>query len=242
MDKSIKFHLVKELPDDYILPPIPSSKLMPSWFKNLPGYGEDNVQTLKKCIPFVDAMTAGYTFLVHIDLIIKRDSDNKITLRYLNDSHKSLLDRIKPIETHPKTQVPGVPFEDLPIIKFMNPWRIETPPNYSTLFLPCANRFDTMIMPLVGLVDTDRYKNVVNFPFVIPSLLPNSEILLEKGTPIVQVIPIKRDNWKEKTTLYDSRVLSETKKQREEMFEDREDYYRRKLWKKKVYNSISYKK
>ena len=87
----------------------------------------------------------------------------------------------------------------------MNPWRVETPPNYSTLYLPPANRFDLPVMPLVGLVDTDRYKNVVNFPFVIPSLLPNSEVLLEKGTPIVQIIPIKRDNWKEKTTLYNQK-------------------------------------
>ena len=236
MERTLRFHLVKELPQEFIVPPVPSSKLRPQLFKNITGYGKDNIQTVKKCIPFVDAMTMGYTVLLHIDLIIKRDFDNKITLKYLSDSHKKLLDILKPIEVHPKTQVPNAPFEDLPIVKFMNPWRVETPPNYSTLYLPPANRFDLPVMPLVGLVDTDRYKNVVNFPFVIPSLLPNSEVLLEKGTPIVQIIPIKRDNWKEKTTLYNQKVLKETKQQREDMTNDREDYYRRKLWKRKVYN------
>ena len=236
MERTLRFHLVKELPQEFIVPPVPSSKLIPQWFKNIPGYGKDNIQTVKKCIPFVDAMTMGYTVLLHIDLIIKRDFDNKITLKYLSDSHKKLLDILKPIEVHPKIQVPNAPFEDLPIVKFMNPWRVESPPNYSTLYLPPANRFDLPVMPLVGLVDTDRYKNVVNFPFVIPSLLPNSEVLLEKGTPIVQIIPIKRDNWKEKTTLYNQKVLKETKQQREDMTNDREDYYRRKLWKRKVYN------
>ena len=87
MERTLRFHLVKELPQEFIVPPVPSSKLIPQWFKNIPGYGKDNIQTVKKCIPFVDAMTMGYTVLLHIDLIIKRDFDNKITLKYLSDSH-----------------------------------------------------------------------------------------------------------------------------------------------------------
>ncbi len=86
-------------------------------------------------------------------------------------------------------------------------------------------------------MDTDEYKNVVNFPFIIPTLQPDEkEHFIAKGTPIVQVIPVKRDSWKQKITIFDERVLAETKKHREDISADREDYYRRKLWRRKVYN------
>jgi hypothetical protein len=47
---------------------------------------------------------------------------------------------------------------------------------------------------LPGIVDTDIYSVPVNFPFVVND--PNFEGLIPKGTPIAQVIPIKRDAWK----------------------------------------------
>jgi hypothetical protein len=47
---------------------------------------------------------------------------------------------------------------------------------------------------LPGIVDTDMYTAPVNFPFVIND--SNFEGLIPKGTPIAQVIPIKRDAWK----------------------------------------------
>jgi hypothetical protein len=41
-----------------------------------------------------------------------------------------------------------------------------------------------------GLVDTDTYRSPVNFPFF--AIAPDGIYTLEQGTPIVQVIPIRR--------------------------------------------------
>ena len=46
---------------------------------------------------------------------------------------------------------------------------------------------------LPGIVDTDQYTAPVNFPFVFND--PSFEGLIPKGTPIAQVIPIKRESW-----------------------------------------------
>jgi hypothetical protein len=42
-------------------------------------------------------------------------------------------------------------------------------------------------------VDTDTYKAPVNFPFVLNDV--KWQGLIPAGTPMVQVIPIKRDSW-----------------------------------------------
>ena len=237
MERPLKFHLVIDLPDKYIVPPLASSKLMPAWIKKMPTHASPEMQTVKRCIPFLDAMTMGYTILNHIDLCIFQKSDGEIRFKYLDHAHETALKMHPPIEVHPSAQVPGTPFEHFTILKYMNPWRIQTPNNYSLLFLPPANRFDLPCIPLVGLVDTDEYKNVVNFPFLIPTLQPDEkEHFIAKGTPIVQVVPVKRENWKQKTTIYNDRILAETKKHREDISSDREDHYRRKLWRRKVYN------
>jgi hypothetical protein len=46
---------------------------------------------------------------------------------------------------------------------------------------------------LEGIVDTDGYNAAVQFPFIIDE---GFEGIIPAGTPIVQVIPFKREDWK----------------------------------------------
>ena len=104
-NKTIKIHLIKDFPDQLVLPPLPSKKLVPSWFKHIPPKVEDpklgEIQSVKKCIPFLDAMTSGYTLLAHMDILIELGEDGSIKLPYLDEHHKMLSERWKPIERHP---------------------------------------------------------------------------------------------------------------------------------------------
>ena len=52
------------------------------------------------------------------------------------------------------------------------------------------NRFEL----ISGIVDTDTYANVINFPFILKKR--NEQFLLKKGEAMVQVIPFKREKWK----------------------------------------------
>jgi hypothetical protein len=98
------------------------------------------------------------------------------------------------ITFHPKEQAEKHPFAGpYPYPKFNNPWSIKTPKGYSTLFVQPMHR-ESIFTILPGIVDTDIYTAPVNFPFIINDI--NFEGLIPKGTPIAQIIPIKRDVWK----------------------------------------------
>jgi hypothetical protein len=112
--------------------------------------------------------------------------------------------------------------------KWNVPWSIETPPGYSLLFTHPLNRMELPFVTMSGVVDTDEYKCPVNLPFMIREGFMG---IVPKGTPIAQVIPIKREKWSSETkqmtdhsaTLYDDlrSVLNGS--------------YRLRWWKKKSY-------
>lgn len=236
MKKQIEFHLIHDFPNHIIVPPLPAKRTLPTWFKDMPSEHE-NDQTVKRCVPFLDAMGVGYTMLTHIDVALRQDDSGAIKLRYLDHEHEQLINKWPPIETHPMRQVVGSPFDSFTILKYMSPWVIKTPKEYSLLFLPPINRLESAIIPLVGLVDTDLYKNVVNIPFIHTALEKGgSEIFIAAGTPICQIVPIRRDEWTSRVTWLDGGQIQETKKQRIEIQKNRLGWYKNKLHQKKDYN------
>jgi hypothetical protein len=181
--------------------PIPAKNIIPDWYKNLESYiggnkhpngnGQMNA-TAKKCMPIFDALTGGYIIKTYVDLWVsqKEDEQTKKIIPFFEWSD------FNAINFHPKQQLPEYPKGDgheIAYPKWMNAWAIETPKGYSTLFIPPMHR-DNEIICLPGVVDTDIYKAPVNFPFVLKN--PKMDGLIPAGTPIVQVIPFKRDEWK----------------------------------------------
>ena len=69
----------------------------------------------------------------------------------------------------------------------MRSFNIKLPKDYSLLFLSPINRFDLPFLSITGIVDCDMYTGTVHFPFFIKNSFTG---IIEKGTPIVQIIPI----------------------------------------------------
>jgi len=232
---NIKFHLVREWEGLDIPNPFPASKAIPDWMKHLSPQTEvEDYQTVKKCVPFLDAMTAGYIIPLPFDITIAvTETGNR--LLWKDEEEKQRLSKYTLIENHDASQYPGSPFADFKVIKFYNPWIIETSPNTSCIFTPPLNRHDIPFVPLSGVVDTDQYFNTVNLPCIFPGLETGSQIDLKKGTPMIQVIPFKRQEWKSSTTNLKSGVLTRAHETREDMRLDRKDWYRRKKWQKKSF-------
>ena len=87
--------------------------------------------------------------------------------------------------------------KNLPFYKIINPFRIETPPGYSCLFTSPFNNRDDRFEVISGIVDTDTFAGYINFPIIINGdKYPVLETTIERGTPYVQVIPFKRNNWR----------------------------------------------
>jgi hypothetical protein len=78
------------------------------------------------------------------------------------------------------------------LLKFTNPWIIKTAPGWSVKFQNPANNWSNDIQLIEGIVDTDTYYNEVNFPYVWTGSTVG-EYVIPRGTPLVHVIPFKRE-------------------------------------------------
>ena len=131
---------------------------------------------------------------------------------------------------HEQRQFPGAPFSAAPLIKFISPWLIKTPAGYSTLFLAPLNRFDAPVVPLSGLVETDTYYRGVAFP-AICLLEPGMQVTLKRGSPLVQIIPVLREEWKSTFTGWDEARLE----QQDADLVDNPHMYKDGHWQKKTF-------
>ena len=194
---SVTFRCPPEL--ESVLPrPVPAVLGLPDWFKALPQKAfnpilQDHQMTVKKCPPFIDAMTSGFLLPLAADLKVENGEfswDRDVPAGELNCYGRS------PIDFHDGPQVAGTPLfdEDQFIIKFNNYWTIELPPGYSLLVTHPINRHDLPFMTLTGLVDADRYvDNFIHFPARWRD--PGFNGTLRAGTPVAQCLPLKRDRW-----------------------------------------------
>jgi hypothetical protein len=185
----IEFSLVHGREQESAFPrPYPANRDIPDWFKSMPPEveaGGASVRTIKNCPPFLEAMACGYVIPVVADISLSLDQAGEFRG---HSSYASI------VQIHRPIQVTGAPFENRLIVKILNPWLIRTPPGYSTLFLPLLNRFELPLFPLAGLVETDLFYREVNFPALL-AMAPGTSVVLPRGTPLVQVIPIKRDEF-----------------------------------------------
>ncbi|HEY2527016.1 MAG TPA: hypothetical protein VGJ20_03545 [Xanthobacteraceae bacterium] len=195
--KTLTFRCPPELED--LLPrPIPAIMGLPDWFKALPQkafnptMGEET-HTVKKCPPFIDAMTFGFLIPLATDLEVR---DGEFSWNF--EVPKGFVSEYShsPIGFHDPSQIAGTPFfdDDRFAIKFNNFWTIQAPPGYSLLFTHPVNRADLPFTTLTGLVDCDTfYDSPLNFPARWHD--PDFNGVLPKGTPVAQCLPVKRETW-----------------------------------------------
>jgi hypothetical protein len=176
--------------------PTPSLKIIPEWYKKTPSYinnekkpdGAGNTTaTIKKCMPVFDALTAGYIISTYVDIYISKTEDGNVKIEAPS---------FDPLGFHPIEQaelIPGKNKKTKQFPKWINPWGIKTPNGYSCLFLPPMHHPNEFFKVLPGIVDTDEYISPINFPFMFND--PEFTGLIPAGTPMVQVIPFKRDSW-----------------------------------------------
>jgi hypothetical protein len=217
---------------DFLLEPNPCTFYVPEEFKKMKNRVGKNIEdpTVKKCIPFLDALISGYIIPFPYDVLYWYDEEKKqanfdlppnIPNCFSIGGHKP--EQVSESLRYNKRTVDYV-------FKFINPWTIKTPSGYSCLFTNPFNR-NSNFKIIDGIVDTDKYPNPVNFPFYWTNNY-SERTLLKRGDPMCLVLPFKRQSWKitvKKTTQEDSdfRNFSFVK-----FFEDN---YKRISWSKKSF-------
>ena len=177
--------------------PYPAIQTTPSWFNEMPTYTTgkkdvdnfgDPLETVKKCMPFFDAMTAGYYIPLYTDVWVENQGIDKINIKWAWNT-------IEVVAAHDPRQFEKYPLPAgfLPMgFKWINPWIVKTPPGWSTLFIQPTHYDELPFHCLTGIVDTDKHPTPVNFIFVLKSSFSG---LIQKGTPLIQAIPFKRQDF-----------------------------------------------
>lgn len=185
----VKFSARKDLLDAFPNP-APSNKFLPNYFAKLKPQSNNHPSsgTVKRCVPFLDALSMGYIIPLWCDVFVIAENGN-LQIDFPEDlpMQSSLSPHgMEQVKDHPLSKKP---YGNIPV-KWHNPWNIETPNGWSVLITSPLNHLETRFKILDGVIDTDTYHNQINFPFIWTG--GDGEFLIPRGTPLVQVIPFKR--------------------------------------------------
>jgi hypothetical protein len=218
----IEFHTQPELLNR-IPHPYPASQHVPEWLKEMP-LDFEHGGTLKRCPPFLAAMTAGYIIPAPADARVIMSGEGIIELRAKIDAQGW---HFPYLSTHFPAQVAGAPFAAARIVKFENPWIIVTPPDYVCLITAPVNRFEIPFAALTGIVETGTYYREIHLPMAC-AMQPATSYEMLRGAPMIQVIPIRREEWVAHVKLIDPTRRAE----QEEMFQSSPHFYKERFWQK----------
>jgi len=221
---------------DWSTPPQPGiSSNIPDWFKNTPKYrngdtkfiyeGDHNL-SVRQCIPFLETFTAGYVFVTPFDIQVRKlDNGNYRCTWGSTFSPSPLISRpvnegtiIPEMEGYESLQFNWVPL-----------WSVKTEPGYSCYFTHPINRIDLPFYTLGGVIDTDKWGESGNQPFLFKK---DFEGIIPKGTPYLQIIPFKREDWKSRVTDYQDNLYLKNIRKRDSILLG---WYKKYAWSNKSY-------
>lgn len=220
--------------------PVPAKTCIPEWYKKSFKYEDSNKisfyqnendnlnpkSTIKGCIPVLDSMSMGYIQKTWCDIYIERN-EKEIIYKYAG-SPKIISVR----ENSVKQFLPAPIGCDDILFDWKRYWIPKTPNGYSCMYTHPAYHYDLPFFTISGIIDSDVYNLVgLNSPsFFIKN---NFSGLIPKGTPMYQIIPFKRENWKkrEEPLRYNSKVIS----QAQELSSLFVDKYKRIFWQRKSF-------
>jgi hypothetical protein len=174
--------------------PVPVKKLLPEWYRASESTfttpeGEEG-SGLKKCIPFLDAMLSGYALVLPVDVFVSESENGELQIRWNSPEEFKEIINERPKESGEKLPRPAGHHPNH--LAWRGTWGIKTPRGWSTLVTHPLNRFDLPFTTTSGIMDSDEFSTSGNLPFFIKKGFTG---VIPAGTPIAQLIPIKREPW-----------------------------------------------
>ena len=186
------------------------------------------IPTWKACPAILDAFSTGYVFKTPSDLTFFKNEKGVIDVKVHNEKHKDFC-----------TQRPAMDQFQHPIGYYKDhfawypDWGLELPEGYSALYMTPMNRFDLPFLNTTGVVDNDKVFLSGTFPFFIAE---GWEGTIPEGTPYMQILPFKREDWSSENIFLDDRQIYK------EMMDNVKKYrvpdcgvYKNKVWTKREY-------
>lgn len=176
--------------------PIPARRGLPEWLRRMPGKARSSdlgaeLETVKQCPPFIDAMSAGFLMPLAADLHI---ANGAISWDWDLPADLPRHYPRSPFAFHVAEQLVGTPMHDPDgfAVKFINFWTITLPAGWGLLCTHPVNRADLPFHTITGLVRADNYDAFIHFPALWSD--PGFAGVLPRGTPVAQCFPVPLEN------------------------------------------------
>ena len=116
------------------------------------------------------------------------------------------------------------------VFKYISYLKIRTPKGYSVMVNQPHGHYDLPFFAFSAIIDSDKSMIDNSFPIRIKA---DFEGIVKKGTPIVQITPFKRDNWKSKYSWisHEQHAIEENKWFKSVL----RNNYTERIWSKKEY-------
>lgn len=176
---------------------------IPDWYKKSEKFfidGDSESPGLKTCVPFLDSLLSGYMMTTWEDMVVNTTGDQVIVKtinlgqEFINTAGNNNSYQIGFRKHESGALIPRPEGHHIQHMTWSNTLGLKTPKKYSVLFTHPLNRFDLPFTTMSGIIDSDEWTTSGNIPFFFKNNL--NDVFIPKGTPLVQVIPIKRNKWK----------------------------------------------
>jgi hypothetical protein len=218
----VKFIPADEYVEKNIPAPVPAKQFIPDWYKDIKANNKE--KNLKHCIPFLDAMTDGYIQTSWTDIYVNKDVSGNIEITTSQQQEV--------VGKRDKTDLKiGEEFYNSEFL-WKRYWCPVFPKGYSGLVCHPVNRLDLPFYTISGIVDFDGFVpiKVGNIPFYIKQDFTG---LIPAGTPIFQIIPIKREEWVSEKVQYSDKLWNNAIAKREK---SENTSYKKLFWNKKRFD------
>lgn len=198
----VTFYQSHEGIDALVEPPKPASKTLPEWYRRQGAPLGEFGSTIKRCMPIFDIMTAGYILELPCDIYV--DATNPEKLEYfvpqdvLDNLQEDLFAEHLPeqLSEYPKTQ--GRHHKD---VLRINPfYTVGTEKGYSSMLVQPFHGDPSPLQAFPALIDTDTFISSGHYSFYVEK---DFQGIIKQGTPLIQVIPFRRDSFTTKVVLFD---------------------------------------
>jgi hypothetical protein len=219
--------------------PIPSKSYVPKWYSSADRYEkipgtEDyylnpeggKMFSFKGCPALLDVFTSGYLYVTPCDITFYKEGEiTKVK------TEQGFEDFCASRPATPNLEVPeGYQKEHF---HWYPNWAPSLPEGYSALYVSPLNRFELPFITTAGIIDNDK----MDTPGLMPFFLRDDFVgTIPAGTPYVQIIPFKREDWEMDFKFYEYNEIIERHEYQAKKFRTKNGgAYKEHVWSKKKY-------
>jgi len=222
--------------------PEPIIKTIPDWYRKADRFFVDpntgkpwvspedgsKMPTWKACPAVFDIMGTGYTLKTPCDVEFYLDKENKIASKVLDPTYQDFINPRLPL---PQFKHPEGYYEEH--FAWWADWAIEVPQGYSILYSHPFNRFELPFLSTSGIVDNDKVSLLGTMPFFVRKGWLG---ILPAGTPYMQMLPFKREDWSSEIFIENPELLYEKNMKNGQKYRVKDGgIYKNEVWERRKY-------